>query len=220
MSRDCGADAGWGGYTLPTQVPYQPTLPGEVVPQLPLDSNPIWQAPPPTVDATGQAVMIDGTSPMGPPVQLPSNIPADSGYSITSEPDLKKSLIPLGSRNGFFQRAKFTATWLPQLESTSLGWTDLRTEVVTALPFFTRENPIIITPSYELHFLQAPANVPLPPRLHDAVVDFHVFRVFDNHWIADFAVSPGLYSDDYSFDSSEASASTAGRSAYTLPQLI
>jgi hypothetical protein len=28
--------------------------------------------------------------------------------------------------------------------------------------------------------------------------------VFDNHWIADFALTPGLYADDDSFDSSEA----------------
>lgn len=197
-------DGAWGGYALPAQIPYQPTMPCETAQPCPMDENPNWQAYQPMVDASGQAVMIEGTQPMAPPVALPSNMPADSGYSITNEPDLKKSLIPLGSRNGFFQRAKFSGTYIPQFSSDSLGWTDVRTEVVTALPFFTRENPIIITPSYELHFLEAPAGVPLPPRLHDAVVDFHVFRVFDNHWIADFAVSPGLYSDDYSFDSSQA----------------
>jgi hypothetical protein len=155
------------------------------------------------MDPTGQAVVLGGTTPVSPALTVPGEVP-DTGYSVTNEPDLKKSLIPLGSRDGFFQRAKFTATWLPQLDANSLGWTDLRTEVVTALPFFTRENPIIITPAYELHFLQGPDNVDLPSRLHDATIDFHVFRVFDNHWIADFAVQPGLYSDDYSFDSSEA----------------
>jgi hypothetical protein len=196
-------DAAWGGYTLPAQVPYQPTLTGEPLATGGESAMPIWQLYPPAVDATGQAVMLDGTAPFASPAPFSGGIPADSGYSVTTEPDLKKSLIPLGSRDGFFQRAKFSATWIPQLESTSLGWTDLRTEVVTALPFFTRENPIIITPSYELHFLEAPTGVPLPPRLHDAAVDFHIFRVFDNHWIADFAVQPGLYSDDYSFDSSE-----------------
>jgi hypothetical protein len=117
---------------------------------------------------------------------------------------LRESLTPPDARDGFFQKAKFTTMWMPQLEADSLGWTDLRTEVVTALPFFTRENPIIITPSYELHFLDRPAGFDLPPRLHDAVIDFHVFRVFGNHWIADAAVTPGLYADDYSFDSDDA----------------
>ena len=200
-------NAAWGGYALPAQVPYQPTLSYDPNACNPCDpnvcappaTNQVWQTYPPTIDPTGQAVILDGTAPISPNI----GIPGDSGY-VGSESDLKKSLIPLGSRDGFFQRAKFTATWIPQLESDSLGWTDLRTEVVTALPFFTRENPIIITPSYELHFLNAPAGIPLPPRLNDAAVDFHVFRVFDNHWIADFAVTPGLYADDHSFDSSEA----------------
>jgi hypothetical protein len=198
-------DTTWGGYALPAQVPYQPTLNGAPLETGAAVGNPVFQPYPPTVDPTGQAVILEGTEPLSPGLTVPGEIP-DTGYSVTNEPDLKKSLIPLGSRDGFFQRAKFTATWLPQLDSFSLGWTDLRTEVVTALPFFTRENPIIITPSYELHFLKSPVQLPepLPARLHDLAVDFHVFRVFDNHWIADFAVQPGIYSDDYSFDSSEA----------------
>src|SRR5215207_5203921 len=132
--------AAWGGYALPVQVPYQPTLDGTPVMGAPVAMGPEWQGYAPMVDPSGQAVVIEGTAPFGPPVALPSNVPADSGYSITSEPDLKQSLIPAGSRNGFFQRATFTATYLPQLDYTSLGWTDLRTEVVTARPFFTREN--------------------------------------------------------------------------------
>ena len=198
------AQPAWGGYALPDQVPYQPTMPYDQAcdPGMcaPPAANPVWQTYPPTVDPTGQAVMLDGTAPIGSNVGLPG----DSSDSVGSQSDLKRSLIPLGSRDGFFQRAKFTATWIPQLESDSLGWTDLRTEVVTALPFFTRENPIIITPSYELHFLNAPAGIPLPPRLNDVAVDFHVFRVLDNHWIADLAVTPGLYADDHSFGASEA----------------
>jgi hypothetical protein len=190
----------WGGYALPAQVPYQPTLPGDCNEPTAVTPDPNWQSYPSSADAPNQAVMLDGMAPGMAPVVVPT----DPGYPLTSEPDLKQSLIPPGARNGFFQKAKFTATWLPQLDSTSLGWTDLRTEVVTALPFFTRENPIIITPSYELHFLDSPANIDLPPRLHDVAVDFHIFRVYDNHWIADFAVTPGLYADDNSFDSSDA----------------
>jgi hypothetical protein len=196
-------DASWGGYAVPAQVPYQPTLPADGTAFMGPPAGPVWQTYPPAVDASGQ-VILGGTAPMGPPIAVPNDQPADTGYSITGESDLKKSLIPMGSRDGFFQRIKFTGTWLPQLEGDSLGWTDFKTELVTALPFFTRENPIIITPSYELHFLDGPNNIALPPRLHDAVIDFHVFRVYDNHWIADFAITPGFYADDDSFDSSAA----------------
>jgi hypothetical protein len=193
----------WGGYAIPAQVPYQPTLPADSPAVVPDSASPVWQTYPPTVDPTGQSVILGGTAPMGPPIAVPGDQPADTGYSV-SEPDLKKSLVPLGSRDGFFQRIKLTTTWIPQLEDDSLGWTDIRTDLVTALPFFTRENPIIITPTYEIHFLDGPDNLALPPRLHDASIDFHIFRVYDNHWIADFAVTPGVYADDYSFDSSKA----------------
>lgn len=171
----------WGGYALPTQVPYQPTMPDGGL-GYPVTDSQIF------IDPSGQQI-------------LP---PEDPIYDSTPPKTLRESLTPPDARNGFFQKAKFTATWLPQFDEDSLGWTDLRTEVVTALPFFTRENPIIITPSYELHFLEGPQGIDLPPRLHDLALDLHVFRVFANKWIADFAVAPGIYADDHSFDSDDA----------------
>ena len=78
-------------------------------------------------------------------------------------------------------------TWIPQLDDDGLGWTDLRSEIVFGLPFFTRETPILITPSYELHFLDRPEGVDLPPRLHDLVIDFNHFRRVTNNWIANIA---------------------------------
>jgi hypothetical protein len=118
--------------------------------------------------------------------------------------DGTKSLLPPGTRSGVFQKANFLATWLPQLSSDSLGWTDLRADVVLGLPFFTRETPIVITPAYEAHFLDRPAGFDLPPRLHDLSIDFHHFRRLGDQWILDFALTPGLYADDHSFDSSDA----------------
>jgi hypothetical protein len=190
----------WGGYAVGEQVPYQPTLDGQPAAIVPAEPNPVWQTYPSTnIDASG-AVMLDNVGPPGTPVALPG----DAIYATPAEPSLRDSLTPPDARNGFFQKARFTVTEVPQFDYTNLGWTDLRTEIVTALPFFTRENPIIITPSYELHILDRPLGFDLPPRLNDAAIDFHIFRVFDNHWIADFAVTPGLFADDHSFDSSDA----------------
>jgi hypothetical protein len=173
----------WGGYALQPQVPYQPTLPGELPPY----------------------PMADGVAPVYiDPGAVPAMPMQDQLYPSNPPQTLRESLTPPDARNGFFQKAKFQAAWIPQFDEDSLGWTDLRTDVVTALPFFTRENPIIITPSYTLHFLESPQGLDLPSRLHDAVIDFHAFRVFDNKWIADVAVTPGLFADDHSFDSSDA----------------
>ncbi|HEX5472908.1 MAG TPA: hypothetical protein VFW73_13535 [Lacipirellulaceae bacterium] len=198
-------DGAWGGYALPAQVPYQPTLPNEPTTVVPGDPNQIWQAYPtspafPTLGNQPDAVYLDQP---GPP-EAHELEPGAPLYPGTNEPDLRASLTPPGARNGFFQRVDLAADWLPQNGYDNIGWTDLHTDVVTALPFFTRENPIIITPSYDLHFLSGPENFDLPPRLNDVAIDFHVFRVYANHWIADVAVTPGLFADDHSFGSSEA----------------
>lgn len=125
-------------------------------------------------------------------------------YPSTPEPSKSKSLIPPGSRDGVFQKVNFSATYLPQFASDSMGWIDLRTEVVFGLPFFTRETPLVITPSYEAHLLERPNGLDLPSRLNDAAIDFHHFRRLNDNWIADFAVTPGLHADDHSFDRSDA----------------
>jgi hypothetical protein len=205
----------WGGYALPSQVPYQPSLEGPPAAAGPADPNQVWQAYPgqpggEPISAPSVGMQPMGTSPDtvyldgGPPGEDHELPPGEQLYPGTNEPSLRESLTPPDARNGFFQKVRLTADVLPQFAYDNLGWTDLGAEVVTALPFFTRENPIIITPSYEIHILDRPIGFDLPPTLHDAAIDFHVFRVFGNHWITDFAVQPGLYADDHSFGSSEA----------------
>jgi hypothetical protein len=213
-AADPAAQTAWGGYALPSEVPYQPTFEGPPVAAGPMDQNQAWQAypgapggvpvgaPPGAVPTTAppDAVYLDG----GPPGVAHELPPGEPLYPGTTEPSLRESLTPPDARNGFFQKVRLTADVLPQFAYDNLGWTDLGAEVVTALPFFTRENPIIITPSYTLHVLDRPIGFDLPPTLNDAAIDFHIFRVFGNHWITDFAVQPGLYADNHSFDSSEA----------------
>ena len=118
--------------------------------------------------------------------------------------DLRASLIPPDARNGFFQKA--SSPPLTCRSSTTTAWVGptCNWEVMTALPFFTRENPILITPAYEWHLLDRPQGFDLPSRLNDLTMDFHVFRVYENSWIFDFAVTPGLFADDHSLDSSDA----------------
>jgi len=201
----------WGGYIVSDPVPQQPivptqhgqpgpvyTLPGQVAlpPQPGGDGNvgQIWQTyPGPGGPASGPAA-----------IGLPATIISEPGYPVPSNAAGPPSLLPPGTRNGVFQKAKFTATWLPQLDDDSLGWTDLKTEVVFGLPFFTRETPIVITPTYEAHFLDRPDGFDLPSRLHDLSIDFHHFRRVGERWIADFALTPGLYADDHSLDSNDA----------------
>lgn len=224
-----GAMSGWGGRAVSAQVPYQPTLatdsssPAYGVTAYGLPLNGVNAAAVGT-QVEGQAYTLQG------PVSLPA-VAADStvGVSVPSPyanalppgaapllapqpptfPDAAPSgLRPLprspDARDGFFQKAKFTAGWIPRLHDDGLGWTDLRTEFSVGVPFITRETPMLITPSYELHFLDRPPGVDLPPRLHDLVIDFNHFRRVTDNWIANIAVAPGYYTDDYNFDSSDA----------------
>ena len=220
------APPAWGGTTLPAQVPYQPTLgepsvsQGQVAYGLPSGGvpAPIATTPPPN----GQAYTLAAPVPLPPqpgavpdpgqPWQpFPDGTVLPTAPVITEEvpwwaPELGLRPLPrpADARDGFFQKARFTSTWIPQLADDSLGWTDLRSEVSVALPFFTRQAPIVITPSYEVHFLDRPAALDLPPRLHDLAIDFSHFRRVTDNWIVNVAVAPGLYADDHSFDADEA----------------
>jgi hypothetical protein len=177
-------------YTLPPQV----ALPSQ--PVVPSSGAPVWQAYP----QPGGDVSSGGQQVLGPAFSTADPLLPPAPGAAGGPP----SLLPPGTRSGVFQKAKFTATWLPQLDDNSLGWTDLRADVVFGLPFFTRETPIVITPTYEAHFLDRPSGFDLPPRLHDLSIDFHHFRRVGDHWIADFAITPGLFADDHSLDSHDA----------------
>jgi hypothetical protein len=216
----------WGGHEVAQAVPYQPTLDSPVPPVVitpvpapspaqaytlanpipmpspapgaPLDPGPVWQPYPGTGTSLPPPTSMAPTAAPGASIESPIFPPTPEVW------DLRASLIPPDARNGFFQKARFTTAYLPQLNDNSLGWTDITWEAVTALPFFTRENPIIITPAYTLHFLDRPKGFDLPARLNDLTMDLHVFRVYENSWIFDFALTPGLFADDHSFDSSNA----------------
>jgi hypothetical protein len=142
----------------------------------------------------------EGNTQLGEPVLVPQ----EPLFPESPPSGLRPLPRPADARDGVFQKAKFTGTWIPQLDDDSLGWTDVRSEIVFGLPFFTRDTPILITPSYELHFLDRPNGSDLPPRLHDLVIDFNHFRRVTDNWIANIAVAPGLYTDDHSFDSDDA----------------
>jgi hypothetical protein len=169
---------------------YTPAAPG-ALPSQPIptsNSGEMWQVQP------------DGVAPYG----VPPILPQDPQFPETAASGLRPLPRPRDARDGFFQKAKFTATWIPQLDDDSLGWTDLRSEVTVAVPFFTRDAPMLITPFYELHFLDRPNGFDLPPRLHDVAIDFSHFRRVTNNWFVNLAVAPGFYADDHSFDSDDA----------------
>lgn len=198
----------WGGYVVPEQVPYQPTLPGGTPSYETANdgfatgepTSPVMTpyVPYPTTESAACAAPVSG-------LPRPGTLPAEMGDGSG-----EKSLLPPGTRNGVFQKIKFTGAYLPRLESDSLGTSDLQLEVVFGLPLITRETPLVITPTYAVHFFDGP-NVPdVPSRVHDAAVAFQHFRRFGDSWILLLDLTVGEFADDVSFDASDAFRVTGG----------
>lgn len=107
-------------------------------------------------------------------------------------------------RNGFFQKLSLSGTWLyPGTEDADIGFTDIETFGMFALPFPIVEWPLVLTPGYNLHMLSGPEITDLPPRLHDAYIDFMWLPTFVHRWTALVSLTPGYYSD-FEFSDSDA----------------
>lgn len=149
-------------------------------------------APPvePVIGDLGTAIV----DPYLQPAQAPgfsSNAPLGAATPRASD-----SVLPPGTRNGFFQKLNVGAFWMPRLEDDSVGITGVDLDIVFGLPFPERETPLIITPAYRVKFLEGPDFTDLPSRLHEAEVDFHHFRKISPRWLLDGAVTIGAYGDD------------------------
>jgi len=110
--------------------------------------------------------------------------------------------LPTGTRDGIFQKLFFTGTWLPQIENDSLGWGDFETGVVLGFPFFRRDTPLLVTPRFGVHLLDAPTSLDLPDQVYDSAVELrHLRRFGAGPWAMDVAVTLGYYSDFETNDS-------------------
>ena len=102
---------------------------------------------------------------------------------------------PPAARPGVFQKAMLESDWLPQFGGNGLGMTDVLAKVVFALPCPTTASPLLITPSFGVHYLDRPTNFELPPELYDAFVEFRWLSHLTPQLGVDLAVTPGYYSD-------------------------
>jgi len=111
------------------------------------------------------------------------------------QPPVAEEASPPGARSGMFQKAIFTGGWLAGGSAGGLGVTTMQLEAVLALPCPTRESPLIITPGYQVYYLDGPTGVDLPPQLHEGYCQFRWMSKVTPAWALDFAVTPGWYSD-------------------------
>jgi hypothetical protein len=125
--------------------------------------------------------------------------PRDSGVPYEA-PDEEAAaaapVLPPGFKDGVLQFTTFRKTFLMQgPRDTGFGMADLLLQTTIALPFFTRDKPIFITPYFQAHILQGPVPVDLPPQLYDVSLEFRILRQLNPNWGMDLAVAPAILSD-------------------------
>lgn len=97
-----------------------------------------------------------------------------------------------GARPGIFQGGTLGATWLA---GSDLQMVDALTQASFGFPFPSREAPVVFTPGYGLHLLDGPADLDVPPQLHDAWLETRFPRRLSEKLMLDVAVAVGYYSD-------------------------
>jgi hypothetical protein len=98
-------------------------------------------------------------------------------------------------KDGFFQKLSFAATWLDRGSAEGYGITELDLFAMFALPLPTREWPLLITPAFNVRYVDGPLAPDLPPRLYETYLDFMWLPRVSPRWTGILAVAPSLYSD-------------------------
>jgi hypothetical protein len=126
--------------------------------------------------------------------------PRDPGraYDPLDEQILKEDApaVPPGFKNGVLQFTTFRKTFLLQgSRETGMGIQSLLLQTVFAVPLFTRDKPIFITPYFQANILQGPVQTDLPPQLYDVSLEFRILRQPTPQWGVDLAFAPTILSD-------------------------
>lgn len=105
-------------------------------------------------------------------------------------------------KDGFFQKLSLSAGWLGNSSSADdLGVTEVEAYLTVALPAPIKEWPLLITPAYQMIFLNGPSVTDLPPRLNTVYVDFMWLPNVYGRWKLFLSAAPSVYTDFEAHDS-------------------
>lgn len=117
---------------------------------------------------------------------------------------LRPTIKHKDAKPGSLQGSLIRAAYLPRLGNAGgFGMTDVTKQFTFAVPPFFYGNPILITPSATVHFLDGPAPLDLPSRVHDFELEFRYMRQVTGRFGFDSAIAPAYYGDLHN-DSSDA----------------
>ena len=98
-------------------------------------------------------------------------------------------------KDGFFQKSGLTMTWLDRGHQEGYGITEFDIFATFAVPMLTRESPLLITPRFDVRFLNGPNAPDVPARLYETYVDFTWYPRINDRWMLILGVAPSIYSD-------------------------
>ncbi|MDA1050950.1 MAG: hypothetical protein O3C40_10785 [Planctomycetota bacterium] len=134
---------------------------------------------------------------------LPAMLPAaGDGFVEYSEPQafwMEEMPGTIGHvsdhKDGFFQKAAVTGTYIDRGSLNSFGLNELDFSLSVAVPAPTREWPMFITPAFNIRYLDGPVTPMLPARLYETYVEFLWVPRLSERWTAIVGVAPSLYTD-------------------------
>jgi hypothetical protein len=141
--------------------------------------------------ALDQSAQAMAAQPAALPQTLPQTLPAPLELAPNEAAEKEAAR---GVRPGMFQRVIFNGTWINSDGSGGLGLSDIELKAIFALPCPTREWPMVITPGFAQHWIDAPG-ADLPPRMYDAWTEFRWLPKIAPSLMLDLAVTPGVYRD-------------------------
>jgi hypothetical protein len=150
-----------------------------------------WKAAP-LRDLADDPAAADDVFPARPVALLDPNV--DGGEIAGQRRMLEDSegWMPMGP----LRELRFDMTWI---EANDLAFADLEAWAIFAVPTYSEESPLVFTPGYGLHFIDA--ETPPLPFLPDHVHDVYLDVMWRHRWwsmpqlTTDVAITPGLYSD-------------------------
>ena len=111
-------------------------------------------------------------------------------------PVAPESDLPKGAKPGVFQQVLVAETYIPRSGgSDGFGINDVLVQATFGFPFFTRANPLVVTPAFEIQMLDGPTAPAMPPELYDASISFLTIRKLSERFDLHLGVSPGVHSD-------------------------
>ena len=141
-----------------------------------------------------------------PAVDDPGNASGGPWTTASYPHELSESLVPeegyvfaprrlSNQKPGVLQRVSLTGTWLDRSRLDDVGISELELYATFGVPMPTREAPLLITPGYEVRWLDGPIAPDFPARLHDAYLGIRWLHQLNDCWGIDLAVSPGVHTD-------------------------